>query len=188
MKSLFVLSTCLLLLSFQSVKSQALKLDERNGFKSIKLGDNLEKYFNSLSEEKQISEDKLVSYIYSPSNRELYNVFDFTFDEITLFFSTVSNKLIGISLFKKYAAMNNSGHYKSALDGTSTLIDNFDALLDNTSVKFANDKDGSVGATWTGLKLFMKLTTSYQGLNVGSESEILIFNRAFLKSKFESGF
>ncbi len=185
-----ILFLLFLIFSFQanSLLAQSIeKLDEKNGFKSFKIGDNKSKYEGNLTFSEFIAEDKITVYSYSGNEPDLYLVFDTKIDFIKLFFDS-SNKLIGISLYKKYSP--NGDHFGEAINDNKILLNNFEELFGkaNGKIDVTTSKVERIGFSWTSKNLVLEVTVNYWGLKVGSGNAILIFKKSYLRKKLDSGF
>ena len=163
-------------------------LDDKYGFKTIKLDDPTSKFSNQLVLIKSFPDNTSV-YKYSPTDVNLYSVFDTKMDEIRLVFENSSNKLIGIILLKSFPA-SNSNHYQDALDEASTLRDNFVALFGKGTSKISSDdaNGDQLGIAWIGNKTALSVVTTYHGLSKGSDNQIAVFKTEYMKAKLNSGF
>ena len=173
---------------YSAIGQNTTELDNRYGFKTIKLDDLKSKYTSELTFWKSISEDNVTGYLYNPSNISLFNVFDLRTDAIKLFFDNKTNKLIRISLVKTYPAATSSDHYKNALADNKILIDDFTTLFGHFTSKIDNEQAGDIGVGWIGTKVILKVVTTYEGLSNGSYNEVTISKLSFVKAKFDSGF
>lgn len=183
------LITLLLLMQFISFSQSIEVLDVKYGFKSIKLDDPISKFSNQISLIKTFSADNTSVYKFTPSDMNLYSVFNSKMDEIRLIFENSSNKLIGILLLKTYPP-SNSNHYSDALDEASTLRENFIAMFGKGNSKISNnDASGDqLGIAWIGDKAALSVVTSYHGLSKGSDNQVAVFKTDYMKAKLNSGF
>lgn len=184
----YLISITLLITAINVLGQSTKELDNRNGFKSIKIDDLKTKYSSGLTFWKSISEDNVTGYLYTSTDNSLFYVFDLKADAIKLFFDNTTNKLVRISLVKTYPASESSNHYSTALADNKSLIDNFTTLFGRYSGKIDDEKNGDIGVGWVGDKVILKVITTYEGLSNGSYNEISISKLSFVKSKVESGF
>jgi hypothetical protein len=164
------------------------KLDEKNGFKTFKLGDSKSKYEGKLKFWKYIQNDNSTGYFYTGNESELFNVFELSFDYIKLFFDN-SNKLVGILILKEYSG-DDRNHYQIALADNKKLLGNFSSMF-GKATGVINDEDKSstsLGLSWVSNNVELMVTVNYYGFDTGSDNEIMIFKKEFLEGRINSGF
>lgn len=122
----------------KDVDQKVFLLDQKNGFKDIVLGSNKSSFGDLQSIDNS-------SYIYNPSNKGLYSVFDIkSMDRIYLQFGN-ENRLDNISLIKNYLIYKSKGGLEIALFDFKSLITNYRQLLGVELYNNINeDKDESM--------------------------------------------
>lgn len=169
------------------------KLDVKNGFKTIKLDDPISIYTSNLKLFKNISEDNVSGYTYTPANSDMYKVFDTEMDEINLYFKNDTKKLVGITLLKRYKA-SNGNHFQNSLDDNMAILESFMYIFGKFTGKIQEDNSTSseIGVYWDGQKVRLQTTAKYFGLSKGSNLIIQVFKQSFLNNiideKVKSGF
>lgn len=178
-----------LLISFLTIPAFAQStadLDQRNGFKAIKIGDKYSKYQSNL---KLLSTDSKTSssiYEYTPSDGDLYNVFDTKMLQILLTFDK-NNNLVAIMLHKFF---NGQSHFQTAIDASKDLNGKFIALFGKASSKIDvnTSDDMRLGLMWIASKVNLQSYVEYYGLDKGSDIKVVITNNQYAENSFKSGF
>jgi hypothetical protein len=162
------------------------KLDEKNGFKTIKLDDPISIYSSNLKLFKNISEDNVSGYTYTPKDYSLYKVFDTEIDEISLYFTNNTKKLVGITLIKIYSS-SDTNHFANSLKDNRAILESFILMFGKFTDKIKKDTSTAteVGAYWDGQKVHLQTSASYFGQSNGSKVIVQIFKQNFLNSKIE---
>lgn len=170
----------LLFLSTLSINafSQRSLIDQKNGFKTIKLGSPKDS-FNNL---KLIQKPKgLTGYLYSPSNLDLYYVFDKEFNKIVLYFDK-NNSLDAIRIVKQIKGNN---AYKNALDLSSETREKLSSVIGVWDEVSPNDNSGDLFVTWYGQKVWISVQTIYSILPRGEAHSVFMVAR---RKDFSTGF
>jgi hypothetical protein len=173
MKKIFLLLTLILPFSLNIVAQKSL-IDEKYGFKTIKLG-SPKSAFQGLSLFQEQGDMKTYSYL--PDDNNLYYVFDKKFDIIYLYFDK-TNSLISIMLSKVFTGYES---FKNALDYSKSTIDKFSSAFGEYD---AVDKETfQIGVVWYGKKTSYAVGTLYFGIQK-SESALIVSKLQELSSGF----
>jgi hypothetical protein len=168
-------SPLLILILFMSINLFAQKslIDERNGFKTIKLG-STKGDFNNLSLFIDKNEEKM--YRYNAIDNDLFFVFDKKYDCIYLTFDK-TNSLIAIMLTKVFTGYDS---FTTAADYSESTINKFERVFG----KFYIDHDDfKLGVIWYGKNSSYAAGTMYFGVEK-SESVLIISKSKVLSSGF----
>lgn len=153
-----------LVIIFQSITvlGQIDVLDEKNGFKSIKLGTDITQFQNLRLLDKV--DKSFERYFYEPIDEDLYYVFNDKFDVILLLFS--NNILISIDLVKVHEGDN---FYQKALNNCQKTQDKFIQVLGKANRLIDEDFEhyDSVGLAWFAKSTFLEVSTYYFGISRG---------------------
>lgn len=161
-----------------SILAQKSLIDERNGFKSIKLGSKKSSFDNLTLRD---SLEGWTSYLYYPYDRDLFNVFDKNYDGIILFFDK-GNSLALITITKVFDGKN---FYQDALNYSNGTIEKFVRVFGKIDQVDPQDNSGNTGVTWYGKKAFFMVETRYFGIaKGGAESRVVIGKTINLSSGF----
>lgn len=172
-----ILLLCLFVFT-TSVLAQKSLIDERNGFKTIKLGSK-KSSFNNLTLFQNL--DEMTAYRYYPSDRDLYNVFDNNYDAIILYFDKNSS-LVMIMITKVFTGNN---FYQDALNYSNDTREKFVRVFGKYDEVDADDNSGNISVTWYGQKAFFSVGTIYFGIAKGkAESNVVIGKATSLSSGF----
>lgn len=185
MKQIFLMF--LVLFNIASAKGQDIaELDKRNGFKTLKIGDNISKYQNNLTLISSDSKTSANTYDYTTSDEELYNVFDSKMIQILLTFDK-DKKMVTIMLHKFF---KDQDALQEAITFSKSLEDKFVTLFGNASSKIhINTKEAmQIGLIWVGSKINLKSYVDYQGFEKGTFSKIVVSDNDFVAKAFKSGF
>jgi hypothetical protein len=174
------------------VFGQSLKnLDEKNGFKEIKLGSSFESYKSSTTFLYE-SDDKSKLYLYTGECCK--SLFNYPLDSIFLRFQ--ENKIVCIclatSFFRPPYEVYEEGKTKTAVfrpDDFESIKNSFEQLFGNpTSYSTSENSFNSVSFTWKSDNV--DLTSIYQnfGIKGGDRNFIIIFDRKYLNKLKQSGF
>jgi len=173
MKKVFLLLILILQFSVNIVAQKSL-IDEKYGFKTIKLGSPTSA-FNNLSF--SLNEGDLKMYSYLPDDDNLYYVFDKKYDIIYLSFDK-TNSLASIMLTKIFTGYES---FKDALAYSKSTINKFTSAFGEYD---AVDKETfNIGVVWYGNKTSYSVGTMYFG--VQKSESVLIINKS---QKLGSGF
>ena len=188
MKIQFLFFVLLMAITSTSFCQSVDKLDERNGFKTIKLNEALTMYKGKVQLFNKTP--KVTVYTYVGNEPDLQKVFDVLLSDITLYFDNISNKLTMIILRSEYTRDEYSGnHFIKASKDWQSIGDNFTSLFGGSS--FKKDESylkNSLIQTWIGNKVMMDLTLDYYGAGKYSEILIRIANIAAITKSTENGF
>ena len=169
----------LLIAISNSVYSQKSLIDEKNGFKTIKLGTQKSSFSNL--ELFQNLDDGLKAYRYRPYDRDLYKVFDYEYDAIILYFDK-NNSLVMIMITKVFTGNN---FYQNALSFSDKTRETFVRVFGKYDEVDSDDNSGNISVTWYGNKAFYSVGTIYFGIAKGkAESNVVIGKTAKLSSGF----
>jgi hypothetical protein len=161
-----------------SIFAQKSLIDERNGFKTIKL-DSQKSTFDNLTLFQNL--EGMTAYRYYPTDRDLYNVFDTNYDAIILYFDK-SNSLVMIMITKVF---NGNNFYQDALNNSDDTRDKFVRVFGKFDELDAEDNSGNISVTWYGKKAFFSVGTIYFGIAKGkAESNVVIGKTQSLSSGF----
>ncbi|MDF2437722.1 MAG: hypothetical protein K0Q95_2098 [Bacteroidota bacterium] len=178
MKKIILLTV--ILISQYILQAQTLeKLDEKNGFKTLKLG-TYKKDLNGLLFNSQDNIKKYYVYEYMNPPIELSSVFDIKFDKLYLMFDD-SNKLIGIRLSKKYTEKMQKIFLDDALNITLKYI----SSIGKATYKIGNNST-EIGQGWKGKKVRLEVKTTSQ--DTGSELTVHYFSESFVSKMLDNGF
>lgn len=179
-----------LLILFQATFSQTIdKLDEKNGFKTIKLGENKTKYSGSISYLKSVPISKTTIYKYTGSDKDLFKLFDIEITTVKLIFDDNTGNLVAISLLKQYSH-DDPQHYSKASNDLKAVNNNFSILFGSYTSVINDEGDlfRSTGVEWRGKKVVMQSVTLYYGFYKDSGLEVTIMSKEFLQQDLEKGF
>lgn len=152
---------CILLLISSAIFGQVSKLDEKNGFKTIKFGTNIYDFKVTYA----FKDDSGIRWFtLKPSDSDLLYVFDNKMDEIILGFDS-SDKLVSLRVMKSFEGHN---HYQSALALNEKIIKKFQIALGPPGGLIDDDQSGTLGAYWSGQKVGMTVSTLYFGFDKNS--------------------
>jgi hypothetical protein len=151
MKKLILL--LLMVIQFECIVAQNL-LDERNGFKSIKLNSPKEQ-FSGISFQRQ--EEEFEVYSFSSNNSDDFYVFDYKMDKIDLFFDKSTNLLKKIDIVKVFCTVDN----KESIEFTTSIHNKYIAILGkaNEIVNINNTKKREIGLNWFSSNVALSVTT-----------------------------
>lgn len=161
-----------------SAYSQKSLIDERNGFKSIKLG-SAKSSFSNLQLFQEL--EGLTAYRYYPSDNDLLYVFDSKYDAIILYFDK-TNSLAMIMITQEFTGNN---FYQNALSHSDKIRDKFVRVFGKFDEVDAEDSSGNISVTWYGEKAFFSVGTIYFGIAKGKAESNVVIGKT---SKLSSGF
>lgn len=165
------------------------KLDERAGFKTIKLNDSISIYKGRIEYFK--SDETITSYSFIGEDQDLWKLFDIPLSTITLYFNNKTKKIFLIQLISVYSKdQYASEHYRKAIADFKIVVSSFNSLFGkNTSVDSEETTEKStISNTWEGKKVLLMVDVSYYGLNKFSEISTTIADLKMLNSKIGDGF
>lgn len=169
---------------FNAASAQSIEdLDNRFGFKTIKLGAELTAFKDGmLTPVSRGDKTGLTKYLYIPVSKDLLNVFDVKFDALYLLFDK-GNKLVGIELAKNFSE---AGHFITAGEEMKGLVTKFRNLFgpNNSSI----DQQSKLGCNWAGSLVLLQVFTDRLGLTKGSENKVCVYDIKFIKDRNEAGF
>lgn len=173
MKRRFLLLIVTLIFSLNMVAQKSL-IDEKNGFKTIKLGAPKSSFRNlSLFD----GQGELQTYQYTPDDNNLYYVFDKKYDAIYLSFDK-SNSVVTILLAKTFTGYES---YQGALEVSKSTIGKFSSVFgEYDEIDKENFKPGVV---WYGKRSSYTVGTMYFGIHK-SESVLIVSKLQGLSSGF----
>ncbi len=176
MKDLFKLTLICLLISTGMFSQSIEKLDEKNGFKELKLGDTFYKWQQNLTYQR--TDDNVKIYFYNGECCK--TIFGFSIKSILLYFA--DNKLIKIGLLHK-TTPESEGYKIDASKIFSGIVDSFGLASSKDNIS-----DGKVIMYWFGKKVGLFSTWTYLGATEGQQYEIFIYDSVFLNKKKSDGF
>ncbi len=161
-----------------SAYSQKSLIDERNGFKTIKLGSQ-KSNFDNLTLFQTL--DDVTAYRYYPNDRDLYKVFDNNYEAIILYFDK-NNSLVMIMLAQEFRGNN---FYENAMDYTKNTMDKFVRVFGKYDEVDTHNESGDLDVTWFGDKTYFSVGWIYFGIAKGKAESHLIIGKT---EKLSSGF
>ena len=165
------------------------KLDERAGFKTIKLNDSISIYKGRIEYFK--SNEIMTSYSFIGKEQDLWKLFDIPLSTITLFFNNKTKKIVLIQLISVYSKDEYAyDHYKKAMADFNIVVSNFNSLFGKNTGGNAEEttEKSTISNAWEGKKVLLMVDVSYYGLNKFSEISTTIADIKMLNSKLEDGF
>jgi len=169
-----------LLLVITCAFSQKSLIDERNGFKSIKLGTPLSSFPISSLFYTNTTSNGLKSYMYFPSDKSLYYVFDSKYDFIFLYFNKEVLEIIEIT--KNFTG---DTYYIDAVDQSTKTRKNFLRIFGKYDEIEKNDYYGNLSVFWYGTKAFFSVGYTNLGIiKKRAESNVIIGKTIKLNSGF----
>lgn len=155
MKKLFAIFT--ILLCSQLLYSQNI-LDEKNGFKTIKLNQH-KMSFSNLSYFSK--EDSYNIYKYNPDDKDLFNVFNTNMDQIFLYFEAKTDLLQKIEIVKTFIIETDLYDANATINFAKTIINNYVSQIGAYDDVLTVDKReySSVGVKWIGKKVSLTVKT-----------------------------
>lgn len=182
----------LLIACFSSIMlfSQSIdKLDERNGYKDFKLGDDLTKWINQIQYINNINDVKVYRYLGTCCE----TIFSLEIDGIYLNFS--NNKLSGIIiLIKPYQDFRNKSgimKFEYPFVKHDALVQNFSELFGKPQTKKRppTPKGGNLQSDqWIGKKVVLNIHYYYDDPNRIEYSEIHVIDKATALKNIEEEF
>jgi hypothetical protein len=176
--------TVLILLIFSSrFFAQTIdKLDEKNGFKDFKLGDNFSKWQYEVEYE-GTWEDGTKGYVYKGNCCN--KLFDYPIENITLKFA--DNKLVTIMISTKkfQREYKESGEYTKWRSNDFENINSSFSYLFGKQTTIVVEKDTYV---WSGNKVMLLSRYEYLGIKEGDRQKILIIDKSYLNKNIDDGF
>ncbi len=178
----------LCILSPIQVNSQTLdKLDEKNGFKTMKLGEPKSKYSNEIEYYKTNIDDSSTVYLYTGSDLNLYKVYTITFQTIKLIFDKNST-LVGVSHSKTYSSADYDMDF--ILYEYKTLRDYFMQMFgsDIIVIDTENPNEMTSGCEWRGKKTLLMVTSSMAKNKKYVYLDVKTYSVNFMNRSFDSGY
>ncbi len=163
-----LLIVCLLIQSIATFSQSTDALDDANGYKIFKFGDDISKYKEKLDMKSRKSFMK--TYIYEGNEKgDLYLTFEYRFWTIELGFD-LKNQLNHVVLSRVYDAISDKNHYEQALSAMRRVSSRYERVLGQPSKVIVPEKGVRqvTGNMWLGTKVKMRLTTEYYGVDVGT--------------------
>ena len=186
MKKIITLSTLILLLNSVINAQASSVLDEKNGFKDIKLGDSYDKWKINLTYLDTYGNNEKV-YLYTGSCCQ--NAFNYPVEKIKIVFA--NNKIIYISIFLKPFQDN-----RATGDPIKFRYPNLDFASVNKDLisLFGEGKDGALtegkgllySKIYEGKKVV--LVADYYNKNTYDFCNILVYDKIYIENKKQSGF
>jgi len=168
-----ILITVIICVQLNLVGQTIEKLDEKNGFKNIKLGTSYKSFtglvFNSRDDVKKY---EIYNYVTPPL--DLLTLFDIKFDQIYLMFD-FSGKLVGIRLIKKYS----KDFQKAFLDDSFNITLKCTSSFGKPTFSIGNGTT-EIGQGWKSEKVQLEAKTIISN-NIDSELTVHYFSSDFLK-------
>ena len=149
--------------SFSNVLSQKSLLDEKFGFKDIKLNSNISEFENLYNVH---INNKVEIYEYQPIKEKLYFIFNEKFNRILMVFDHNTKALIGIRLIKNFDEYN-FGCEKQLLESTKYLESNFEKVLGKFD--YYQNNDNGFGAIWESDKVYLGIESSLKFKDLDNE-------------------
>lgn len=165
------------------------KLDEKAGFKTIKLNDSISIYKGRIEYFK--SNEIMTSYSFIGEDQDLWKLFDIPLSTITLFFNNKTKKIVLIQLISVYSKDQYANdHYKKAIADFKIVVSNFNSLFGKNTGGNAEEttEKSTISNAWEGKKVLLMVDVSYFGLNKYSEISTTITDLKMLNSNIEDGF
>lgn len=160
--------------------------EDKDGFKSLKIGDAYSKYSSSLTLLNTNSQTGTKTYNYRPTDYDLYNVFNVKMDKILLTFNK-SDQLVDITLIKSY---RNSTSMEDAFDDSKNLDPYFNNLFGKPigKVDVNTSKELKLGRVWGNSRITVKQFVEDYGISNGSDLKITITDNNFVRQQINQGF
>jgi hypothetical protein len=178
----FVLTNCLL-----SIGQDISTLDKKNGFKTIKFGSTVESFLK-LKHHSYDEVKKTDIYLYEPSDSDLLNVFDKTFDKIYLYFDS-NKKLVAFYLSKEYSSSIDD-FYGKCLDDLLSIMTDYVSQIGKGmyDVKVSNENVTTSGLGWESDDIKLETRSNYYGFNSDAELQVFYYSKEYLKKLANDGF
>ncbi len=189
MKKIFIVLVLQLLLYSNSFCQLIDKLDERNGFKTLKLGDDISLFKDKIQFYDKNSE--ITKYQYIGLEPELKKLFDYSLSGLILSFHNSTNKLVVIELINEYQFNEYSyDHYKKASEDFEKINSNFSSLfgLPSPGKTEETSEKTVISAIWLSKKVLLKTSLIYYGLKKNSEISTIIADIKSIMQKTDAGF
>jgi len=194
MKNIFTILNLLVFMT-SAIGQTIEKLDERNGFKTLKFGTTLDKFKNELEYKGTGKAHDTNIFIYKGNNSELKKVFDTEFDILYLSFdfdellTILSSKLVGIYLVKTYSGGYDSDWFKRCLDTHIDILTKFVSIIGKYHFSVLDEYGQHCGGKWIGKKVLLRVYYKYYGVEAGKAELTVEFESVdFLKGRLEKGF
>lgn len=162
------------------------ELDKRNGFKTIKIGATISSFGSQVRFVSHFSQTNADCFVYEPSDKDLYKLFDIDIQRILLTFDK-NNLLVGILLRKTYPQSNGDDAVKNGTE----LVNNLKIVFGNQSGMInVNNKyeNKRTGAYWGSEKLILKCYMEIQDQENAIDIVVSIHDLKYLTNSIESGF
>ncbi|MFK7031922.1 hypothetical protein [Flavobacterium oreochromis] len=166
----------LLLLQVTTYSQSITKLDEKNGFKDFKIGDDFNKWKKDLIYRGQEGDEKSYTYNGLCCNE----IFDFKIDELQLYF--IDNKLFKIAIL--HINKPNVGDYISSVNPNKINYKLME-MFGKFSSKEIDANSGKAFLFWLGRKVELLSVYEYLGARVGEKFEVLIMKKTDSNSSKE---
>lgn len=162
------------------------KNNERNGFKTLQIGDAFSKYSSSLTLMQSNVQTGTKTYRYIAADYDLYDVFRLKMDKILLTFNKF-NLLIDITIIKFY---RNSTSLEEAIDDSRNLDPNFTNLFGRPTgkVNVNTSEEYKIGRVWSNSRITVKQYVEDYGMSNGSDLKITITDNDFIRQQNNQGF
>ena len=164
-------------------ESQSLTdLDNKKGFKTIKLGDDYSKYSSELILLGVNQKYGFNKYIFNPTDTDLRSVFSFKMDSIILTFNKIQ-KLVDITITKYYTgdySLQNAGDDAKSI--REALISLFGKYTSTISVN--NSEELKLGVVWTASTTILKDYWKDFGMHNGTKLFVTLTDIKFLEDTF----
>ena len=163
-----------LLISTFCLSQSINNLDEKNGFKSYKLGTPKIEIEKKFSLKKYDNEENTYLVVDSPDRK----VFDY--DVLGTFLTFDKNQKLGMI---KILAESNTGRGE-----IGALEPNFRALFGKETETGELEKKGDVYQIWRGKKVNLDVNYLYRGTEKGWITLIQVYTKSFMYESFDNGF
>lgn len=163
---------------------EQIQSSEKRGFKSINIGDNQSKYIGSIN---LVSNNNgLKTYVYTPSDDDLYNVFNVRVNKINLTFDKTL-RLVEITLVKSYSGSNS---LQDAFSDTKKVDPNLIGLFGSQTgiININTSEELKLGRVWRKNKVTIKSYAEDYGMNNGTDLKITISDNDYIDQTIKSGF
>lgn len=186
MKKLIYLLTVISLTTLTGKSQSSVQLDEKNGFKDIKLGDSFSKWSSQL---KYIDTRDGTEKIYKYVGTCCQDVFGTAVESIDIIFANDKIIYIGITLkpYQDNRANGMPAKFRHPNDDFNKLVVNFKSLFGDTQEGVPNENAGLMySKIWEGQKVV--LLADYYFMGSYDFSKISVLDKTYFKKKKENGF
>lgn len=190
MKNIF-LTLFLVISTFGLLHSQSIsKLDDKNGFKQLKLGSQYSDFSGLKFEAMDGTDQGVYKYLNPPS--DLLSVFNHQMQYLYLGFEFKDGEpktLVYILIGKLYYPTE-SDFYKKCLDDNFSVSDKYKTSIGPPDyvIKNSTKKAEIGGVGWNSKNVVLKVESEYYGWDQGARLNVKYFLRSYLDKSLDEGF